>query len=132
MKWNILFDKEDIKQNFIKSSINYNNIQKSVVFKFLLKKYINIEYNSKENFYNNIKNYFKENQLLKKISLEEKENSYFLIYLYNDVKFNFKRYIYIFINNEINNIHLDYTDIIFLFYIKSEIEDYDIPEIFKK
>lgn len=131
MKWSSLFDNNS-KQIYTKSVLNYNNIRKSVIFKFLLKKYINKNFNEKDTIYNNVKNYFEENEFITKISLEEKENTYFLVYMYNDVRFNFKRYVYIFIDNSINSISIDYFDIIFLFYVSSETRNEHIPILFKK
>lgn len=122
MKWNSLFTSKNIVK-YTKNTINYSNINKSVVFKFFLKKYIN-NCNEKNTLYENIKNYFKENELLKMYNFEEKDNKYLLVYKYFDKRFNFTRYIYIIVDKTFNsNLNIKWEDIIFLFYINKDFSD---------
>ncbi len=122
MEWNSLFTSEN-SIRYTKNVINYSNINKSVVFKFLLKKYITTP-NEKNTIYENIKNYFQENQLLKKIYFEEKDNKYLLVYKYFDCRFNFTRHIYIIVDKTFNNnLNIKWNDIVFLFYISKDFPD---------
>jgi hypothetical protein len=122
MEWNSLFTSENAIK-YTKNVINYSNINKSVVFKFLLKKYITTP-NEKNTIYENIKNYFKENELLKKIYFEEKDNKYLLVYKYFDERFDFARHIYITVDKTFNsNLNIKWNDIVFLFYINKDYPD---------
>ncbi len=88
-----------------------------------MKKYITTP-NEKNTIYENIKNYFQENQLLKKIYFEEKDNKYLLVYKYFDCRFNFTRHIYIIVDKTFNNnLNIKWNDIVFLFYISKDFPD---------